>query len=58
MIYTPNCQLPGREFPEGEMILRMKLLILFEPVSSKMLYNIFIATIQDSFAFKHPEVIS
>ena len=27
----------------------------FTSVSSKMIYNIFINTIQDSFAFKHPD---
>ena len=35
-----------------------KTVYSFESVSSKMLYNIFIAIIQDTFAFKHPEVIA
>ena len=35
-----------------------KTVYSFESVSSKMLYNIFIAIIQDAFAFKHPEVIA
>ena len=67
-MFKPSCQLKVKR--KGDDILNdtvdlsrisfniNKRVYSFESVSSKMLYNIFISTIQDTFISKHPEVLA